>query len=89
MNDSKMRQLAEELIEATEKHTLKPRRGDRANVLAEALRFVIEQLSYTQTLFDGSTVIATEDVEELTRHLDDLGVRGSPYTMDRQWRQTE
>lgn len=63
-----MKNHAQKLIEATEKHTLRPKKGDRARVIIEVLRYLCDDFSdYSGSL--GRKIIEPREIEYLIQDL--------------------
>lgn len=61
---------ADRIVEATMPHTLRPKSGDRQQLIAAALEFIIEKYSYTDWDYGyENKVIEVKDLQELIKEL--------------------
>lgn len=71
---------AQKLIEATEKHTLRPQKDDRALVIIEVLNYLIENFALAHQVCDNEleecqysgTYIDVEDLHDLHAKLKEI-----------------
>jgi len=62
-----MKNHAQKLIEATQQHTLRPQKGDRARVIAEAYQYLIDNLIMQDTWF-----VEEQDLKEIIKQLKEI-----------------
>ena len=67
-----MTEQAQKVIEATMELTLRPQQGDRAKVIAAALREVINQLQYYNFGGVGGMILDASAILELCEELEKL-----------------
>ncbi len=63
---------AERIVEATMCCTLRPKKNDRAKVIATALRFVVEELQEYREHGCGDMVVSCRNLWELIHDLEDM-----------------
>ena len=63
---------AERIVEATMCCTLRPKKNDRAKVIATALRFVVEELQEYREHGCGEMVVSCRDLWGLIHDLEDM-----------------
>jgi uncharacterized protein YjaG (DUF416 family) len=66
-----MMSAADRIVEATLQYTLRPKKNDREKVIAEALRFVIEEFQDYREFGCGDMVVSCRDLWELIHELED------------------
>lgn len=63
---------AKEIIEATIPYTLRPKAENRAQVIAAALRFVVNAYSYTHLYVDGDHGLGVVNVKDINALIEEL-----------------
>ena len=62
-----MKNHAQKLIEATEGHTLRPKKGDHPRVLIEVLRYLIDNM-----IHEDNWYVEEQDLKEIIKQLKEV-----------------
>ena len=67
-----MTERAQKIVDATMELTLRPQQGDRARVIAAALRELVNQCAYTNFHIDGDHGLDVVNVKDIMSIIDEL-----------------